>query len=359
MPAATRRHTPRHKPRHTPRHKPRHKPRHTTRRSSSCKSKSRRKLRTQRGGNAFIYDQAWRAFIDHGTVTDFTQTQLKNVNLYFINSDYTNPKHPERTLTTFVDAILKPAPINIQDTNTWRTMILPRQAPITNDLMAIIADRSPHLDNLTINYCPSLTDEHLRTFYQTRLGDNPDADPYTDIGNVDIIDFKGCTSLTPNSAEFFYVYEPITLNLSDISTLTDEWVINSLPEEGTPWTLILNNAPLLTHATVIATAEKAHNLLRNFQIRNNPNIDYTAVEAIAQAANLINYADFQGCPHIEATLAANPLPPGTPRPNIQNPFPLATNMQQVRTLPGQPPRALWQVPPPQLPPAQTRRRRGI
>lgn len=355
MPATTRRHKPH---RTTRRHKPR-KPRHTTRHPPSCKSKSRRRPRTQRGGNTVLYDQAWRAFIDHGTVTDFTQAQLKNVNLYFINTDYTNPKHPERTLTTFVDAILKPSPKNIQDTNAWRTMILPRQAPITHDLMAIIADRSPHLEDLTINYCPSLTDEHLRTFYQTRLGDNPDADPYTDIGNVDIIDFKGCTSLTPDSAEFFYVYEPITLNLSDIFTLTDEWVINSLPEEGTPWTLILNNAPLLTNATVIATAEKAHNLLLNFQIRNNPNVDYTAVEAIAQAANLINYADFQGCPQIEATLAANPLPPNALRPNIQNPFPLATNMQQAHTFPGQPPRALWQVPPAPLPPGQARRRRGV
>jgi len=334
----------------------------TTRLPSSCKSKSRRssshKPRTQRGGN-FLYDQAWRAFIDNGTITDFTQSQLKNVNLYFVNTDYTNPNHPERTLTSFVDAILKPAPKDNMDPNTWRTMILPRQAPITDELMAIIADRSIYLDKLVINYCPSLTDEHLRTFYQTRLGDNPDADPYNDIGNVDIIDLKGCTSLTHNSAEFFYVYEPIVINLSDIPTLTDEWVINALPEEGTPWDLILNNAPLLTNATVIATAEKAHNMLKNFQIRNNPNVGYIAVEAIAQAANRIVRADFQGCAQIEATLAANPLPPGTPRPNIQNPFPLGTNMEQAHNLPGIPPRALWEVPAPPIPAAQARRRRGV
>lgn len=337
--------------------KPSRKPKHTTRRPSS--RKSRRKPRTQRGGNAVLYDQAWRAFIDNGTITDFTQTQLKNINLYFVNTDYANPNHPERTLTSFVDAILKPSPDDLQDPNAWRTMILPPQAPITHDLMAIIADRSPYLDDLTINYCPSLTDNHLRTFYQTRLGNNPDANPYTDAGNVDIINFKGCTSLTPNSAEFFYVYEPIVLNLSDIPTLTDEWLINSLPEDGTPWELILNNAPLLTNAAVIATAEKARNMLQNFQIRNNPNVDYIAVEAIAQAANRIVRADFQGCAQIEATLAANPLPPGTPRPNTQNPFPLATNMEQAHAIPGTPPRALWQVPAPPLPAAQARRRRGV
>jgi len=318
-----------------------------TRRPSSRKPKTHRR-RTQRGGYG-IYTQAWRAFIEHGTITDFTQAQLKNFNLYGIdNPNHYDPKHPDRNLNGFIYDVLKEAPADPNDPNSYRNVALPPGAYINGITMYLLADRCFYINRLTIHNCPSLKDDDLWKFYDTRLSGDIVEDP-DDAGNVDHIDFKGCTGLTPESAEFFQAYDPLYLNLSDIPTLTDEWLINSLPEHNTPVTLHLNNNPLLTNAAVFAIAQRAPNFLQRLEIRNNPNITYAAVEAITQAANHLTHLDFRGCPKIQQTLDANPLPPNAPRPNIQNPFPPNSPIRPFP--PGTP---LWHLPAP--PPNRHRRR---
>lgn len=348
-----------------------------------------RKRKSQRGGHPAEYSAAWRNYIERGVLPQFTLFQLRTIDLSSINPDNVPPEaaahDPPRTFTAFVDALITPTPpspgnasplarqgliafnhalvLPFHDRvaaiqaippaqleaarnwkremdNTWRTVVLPSHGDIPDPVMQLIGERCAHITKL-VCHNPTLTDNHLFTLY------------WAGPSNIDKMDFSGCTGLTYNAMEFPRVYVPIELNLSDIPTLTDEWVESALapdlegvdgePDGATPQTLTLDNLPGLTNVGAHHVTVVAPRYLRHLSIRNNPNIDDTFLQTFAMTLNpgnsFLQSLNLSGCPHIVAFLAANP--------GIN--FFGHIGLEQIH---GQP---IWRVPPP---PGAYRHHRG-
>ena len=118
---------------------------------------------------------------------------------------------------------------------------------ISATLFELIAQSSDMIQSLTINN-PNLTDADLVVLYN----------------GIKVIDYElnlaKCTALTRDTMYFVQAYEPVILNLSDLPSMTDDWLEVALggvfkdhaePNETitlhTPNELYLNNNINLTN----------------------------------------------------------------------------------------------------------------
>jgi hypothetical protein len=152
------------------------------------------------------------------------------------------------------------------------------------------------IQSLTINN-PNLTDADLIVLYN----------------GIEVIDYElnlaKCTALTRDTMYFVQAYKPVILNLSDLPSMTDDWLEVALggvfidhaePNETitlhTPNELYLNNNINLTNksADIIVEANLPTPLLRRLEVQNNPQINQGFLTTIAQSLASLRYVNLEG-----------------------------------------------------------------
>ena len=293
------------------------------RKRSTKVHKTRRRQRGGRGSiHALFYQELWEAFKkDSTTHPEVTVDQLAIIDM----SNIVVTDEDIGIFNNFIEYIIRPAPNppqiplaqlikelppaleakeresairnwQTQRDRAWRRITLPMKGILPLTLFELIAKSSDIIHSLTINN-PNLTDADLVVLYN----------------GIKVIDYElnlaKCTGLTRDTMYFVQAYEPVILNLSDLPTMTDDWLEVALggvfkdhaePNETstlhTPNELYLNNNPNLTNysAQIIVEANLPTPILRRLEVQNNPNIDQVFLASIAHPLDTLRYINLEG-----------------------------------------------------------------